>query len=32
MNKRPLTLAEQGSFFVGGTVIQAAGTYSTENP
>lgn len=30
MNKQPLTLAEQGSFFVGGTVIQADGTYSTE--
>ena len=32
MNKQPLTIAEQGSFFVGGTVIQADGTYSTENP
>ena len=32
MSKQPLTLAEQGSFFVGGTVIQADGTYSTENP
>ena len=32
MNKKPLTIAEQGSFFVGGTVIQADGTYSTENP
>ena len=32
MNKQPLTLAEQGSFFVGGTVIQADGVYSTENP
>ena len=32
MNKRPLTITEQGSFFVGGTVIQADGTYSTENP
>lgn len=32
MSKQPLTLEEQGSFFVGGTVIQADGTYSTENP
>ena len=32
MNKQPLTLAEQGSFFVGGTVLQADGTYSTDNP
>lgn len=27
-----LTIAEQGSFFVGGTVIQQAGTYNTLNP
>ena len=32
MNKQPLIIAEQGSFFVGGTVIQADGAYSTENP
>ena len=32
MTKHPLALAEQGSFFVGGTVIQADGAYSTEKP
>lgn len=28
----PLTIAEQGSFFVGGTVIHAPGQYRTDNP
>lgn len=32
MNKQPLTIAEQGSFFAGGKVIQQQGVYNTNNP
>lgn len=28
----PLTIAEQSSFFVGGTIIHAPGQYRTDNP
>ena len=31
-NDKPLTIAEQGSFFAGGKVIQQAGTYTTADP
>ncbi len=32
MSNQPLTLAEQGSFFVGGTIIKQSGEYNTANP